>query len=106
MTRAFGYQWSAVGLRATIRTGDTGFYFHPWEVGPRPPAGGPRWKSALFLRRTGPWMLRTVDRLLTAFEGRVITAGEAAARFRQRGSITAGNLDAPIVRPVTSDSGT
>jgi peptidoglycan/xylan/chitin deacetylase (PgdA/CDA1 family) len=81
VTRIFGYYWSALALSHTIRSGDTGYYFHPWEVGPRPPAAGARLKSAIFLRRTGPWMLHTIDRLLRRFKGRVMTAREAAERY-------------------------
>lgn len=106
MTRALGYHWSAIGLATTIRTGDTGFYFHPWEVGPRPPSSGPLWKSALFLRNTGPWMLQAVDRLLTKFAGRVITAGEAAARFRGCPAAEADRREQALALPITSGSQT
>jgi peptidoglycan-N-acetylglucosamine deacetylase len=79
-TRILGYHWTAIALAHALRTGDTGYYFHPWEVGARPPSTGGRVKSAIFLRRTGPWMLGAVDRLLSRFSRRVITAAEAAAR--------------------------
>ncbi len=78
MTRVFGFHWTMTALRHRIRTGDTGFYFHPWEVAPRPPAAGRTWRTALFYRRTGRWMLDAVDRILTRFRGRVVTAREAA----------------------------
>jgi peptidoglycan/xylan/chitin deacetylase (PgdA/CDA1 family) len=81
MTRVLGYHWSSIALNAAIRTGDTSYYMHPWEVGTRPPIHGNTLKSRLFLRHTGPWMLNTVDRLLTAYSGRVIPAREAAERI-------------------------
>lgn len=81
MTRVLGYHWSAIALRHAIRTGDTGYYFHPWEVGGRPPVRGSALKSRVFHRRTGAWMLAALDRLLTAFSGRTITAHEAALRY-------------------------
>jgi hypothetical protein len=84
VTRILGYHWSAIALATALRKGDTGYYFHPWEIGPRPPSAGSAVKSAIFLRRTGPWMLRTVDRLLTRFEGRIITARDAAERAQVR----------------------
>ena len=80
MTRVLGYHWTAIALRQAIRTGDTGYYFHPWEVGDRPPAWGKALKSRVFHRHTGAWMLGALDRLLTAFRGRTMTAREAAAR--------------------------
>jgi peptidoglycan-N-acetylglucosamine deacetylase len=82
-TRVFGYHWSRIALRSAIARGDTSYYFHSWEIGPRPPARGPAWRNAIFRRRTGPWMRRSVARLLTAFEGRICTARELAERARQ-----------------------
>jgi peptidoglycan/xylan/chitin deacetylase (PgdA/CDA1 family) len=92
VTRILGYHWTAIALSTAIRRGDTGYYFHPWEVGPRPPSTGSRLKSAIFLRRTGPWMMETVDRLLSRFSGRVLTAREAAERCRivQDSPVTSG----------------
>jgi polysaccharide deacetylase family protein (PEP-CTERM system associated) len=81
MTRVLGYHWSAIALRHALRTGDTGYYFHPWEVGACPPVRGSALKSRLFHRHMGDWMLGTLDRLLTAFSGRTITALEAADRY-------------------------
>ena len=78
MTRVLGFHWTLTSLRYRIRTGDTGFYFHPWEVAPRPAAAGRTWRCALFYRRAGTWMLDAVDRLLTIFRGRVIPGREAA----------------------------
>jgi hypothetical protein len=78
MTRVLGFHWTMTSLRTRIRTGDTGFYFHPWEVAARPVAAGRTWRSALFYRHAGPWMLGAVDRILTHFRGRVIPARVAA----------------------------
>lgn len=77
-TRVFGYHWTFTTLRYRIRTGDTGFYFHPWEVAPMPPAVGRGWRQSLFYRHTGPWMLDAVDRILTHFKGRIVTGRQAA----------------------------
>jgi len=78
LTRVIGYHWTMTSLRYRIRSGDTGFYFHPWEVAERPAAAGRTWRGALFYRHTGRWMLGAVDRILTHFRGRVVTAREAA----------------------------
>ncbi len=84
MTRVIGLPWTLLTLMYEARRGDTTFYFHPWEVGPRPRPEGYRLRNALFLRRTGAWMLGAVERILKAFEGGVITARQAAARFETR----------------------
>ncbi len=74
MTRVIGFHWTLVALKHAIRTGDTVFYFHPWEVGARPRPDGHRVRNAVFLRHTGPWMMRAVERLLQQFAGRVVPA--------------------------------
>jgi len=77
-TRILGYYWSLGALGHAIRRGNTAYYFHPWEVGTRPKAEGHRLRNALFLRRTGPWMMRAVERILRRFQGRIVTARESA----------------------------
>ena len=80
-TRVIGFHWTMTALRYHIRHGDTGFYFHPWEVGARPSAAPRGWRQAVFYRRTGRWMLGAIDRILSRFEGRVITARAAADKL-------------------------
>jgi hypothetical protein len=79
MTRLVGYHWTEIALRSAIRTGHTGFYFHPWEVAPKPPLADQGLRSTLFYRRSGAWMLNAVDRILTRFNGRVVPVRECAA---------------------------
>jgi peptidoglycan/xylan/chitin deacetylase (PgdA/CDA1 family) len=80
LTRVLGFHWTMTSLRYRIRTGATGFYFHPWEVARRPSAAGGL-KQRLFYRRTGPWMMAAVERILEQFKGRTVTAGGAARAF-------------------------
>jgi len=82
LTRVLGLHWTMTSLRYRIRSGDTGFYFHPWEVAPPSPAAtGGGFRQQLFYRRAGPWMLGAVERILEQFEGRTVTAGQAARAF-------------------------
>lgn len=80
-TRILGLHWTMTSLRYRIRNGDTGFYFHPWEVAEKSVRGGRTWRDRIFHRHTGPWMVKAVDRILTRFDGRVATAGAVATRF-------------------------
>ena len=89
MTRILGYHWSATALSHTLRGGDTGYYFHPWKSR-RSRRARNHLRAALFYRHTGNWMLGAVDRLLLRFAGRVITASEAATRFRDRSARLVG----------------
>jgi len=80
-TRVIGFHWTMTALRYHTRRGDTGFYFHPWEVAAVPAAAPRGWRQAVFYRRTGAWMLDAVDRILAHFEGRVVTARAAAEKL-------------------------
>jgi peptidoglycan/xylan/chitin deacetylase (PgdA/CDA1 family) len=74
MTRIVGLQWTMTALAHAIRHGDTVFYFHPWEVGPRPRPEGHRLRNSIFLRHTGPWMMRAVERVLQRYRDRIVPA--------------------------------
>jgi hypothetical protein len=103
MTRILGYHWTSIALRATARDGCAMFYFHPWEVGPKPRPEGHRVKNAIFLRRTGPWMMRAVEAILTQFEGRVRTAGECARLFLAQSSASAASDEQPVAALASRD---
>jgi hypothetical protein len=80
LTRVAGVGWTVAGLRHALKSGDAQYYFHPYELGPRPeiPLS---WRERLFLRRVGPWMERAVDRILGRLQSwgvRFVTAGELA----------------------------
>jgi hypothetical protein len=92
MTRVIGLHWTLSTLAYHIRSGNTAFYFHPWEVGPPPRPEGHRLRNALFLRRTGPWMMRAVERILRRFAGRIVTARESAEAMLQREAPQAATL--------------
>lgn len=81
LTRVIGVPWTMWGLSHALRTGDTQYYFHPYEMGPAPKLDfTPR--ERLFLRRLGPWMEGAVDRILRRLQAkrvRFVTAGELAA---------------------------
>ena len=84
LTRIFGFHWTSIALRAASRRGTTMFYFHPWEVGARPKTHGHGLRNAVFLRHTGPWMMRAVERILRDYTGRVLTARACAEAFLAR----------------------
>jgi peptidoglycan/xylan/chitin deacetylase (PgdA/CDA1 family) len=80
LTRVAGVGWTMWGLRDALATGDAQYYFHPYEMGPRPRLDL-SWRERLFLRRLGPWMERAVDRIVERLQGlgaRFVTAGELA----------------------------
>ena len=81
LTRVAGLRWTLYALRHALRTGDTQYYFHPYELGPRPEIPLSL-RERLFLRRLGPWMERAVDEIATRLRSwgvTFVTAGELAA---------------------------
>ncbi len=68
LTRVIGVPWTLIAMRDALRTGDAQYYFHPYEMGPRPdiPLSA---RERLFLRRLGPWMEGAVDRILGRLRG-------------------------------------
>jgi peptidoglycan/xylan/chitin deacetylase (PgdA/CDA1 family) len=80
-TRVIGYHWTSIALRARVRSGDTAYYMHPWEFARRPQTDGHWLRNRIFLRRMGPWMDRSLGRILDTFAGRIATVGSVAARY-------------------------
>jgi peptidoglycan/xylan/chitin deacetylase (PgdA/CDA1 family) len=81
LTRVAGRAWTLAALRRALRTGDAQYYFHPYELGPRPSIRLSL-RERLFLRRLGPWMedaVETIALRLKAWGARFVTAGELAA---------------------------
>lgn len=81
LTRVAGVRWTLHALRHALRTGDTQYYFHPYELGPRPEIPLSL-RERVFLRRLGPWMERAVDDIATRLRSwgvSFVTAGELAA---------------------------
>ena len=80
-TRVIGYHWTNVALQTRARSGDTAYYVHPWEFARRPQTEGHWLRNRIFLRRMGPWMERTLGRILDNFTGRIATVGSVASRY-------------------------
>ena len=81
LTRVAGVPWTLIALRHALRTGDTQYYFHPYELGPRPDIRLSL-RERLFLRRLGPWMEAAVGEVadrLHSWGVTFVTAGELAA---------------------------
>jgi len=84
LTRVAGRAWTLFALRHALREGDAQYYFHPYEVGPRP-AIPLSLRERVFLRRLGPWMERAVEDIvlrMRSWGARFVTAGELAEGLR------------------------
>jgi peptidoglycan/xylan/chitin deacetylase (PgdA/CDA1 family) len=80
LTRVAGRAWTLIALRRALASGDVQYYFHPYELGPRPALRLSR-RERLFLRRLGPWMedaVEAIGRRLQRWGAELVTAGELA----------------------------
>jgi hypothetical protein len=87
LTRVAGRGWTLVALRHALRKGDAQYYFHPYELGPRPSLALSL-RERVFLRRLGPWMERAVEEIvlrLRSWGACFVTAGELAERLPRSG---------------------
>ena len=80
LTRVIGRTWTTQALRYALRTGDTQFYFHPYEIGPRPRIAM-SWRERLFLRRLGGWLEGAVEKIVADLRasGAVFVTGQDQA---------------------------
>jgi polysaccharide deacetylase family protein (PEP-CTERM system associated) len=72
-TRVFGYWWTKAALTRLLRTGDTVYYFHPYELMPAPKLDKLSFSQRIFIRNTGNTMRRYFNQLMQDFEGRFAT---------------------------------
>jgi hypothetical protein len=72
-TRVFGYWWTKLALRLLLRTGDTVYYFHPYELMSAPKLDGLRLPQRVFLRNVGNVMRRYFHKLMQDFRGHFAT---------------------------------
>lgn len=84
MTRVAGLWWCRAALAGALRGGAATYYFHPYEIATPPSFAGMTPKVRLFLRRTGPWLEKALDRLLGSLNVRFLTAQELALETAER----------------------
>jgi len=72
-TRIVGYYYTVIALEHALKSGDTVYYFHPYEIGPRPQLPHENIKIRLFLRNLGKSYLKMLTRICTRFQGQYIS---------------------------------
>lgn len=76
MTRIAGYYYTVVSLDNALKTGDTVYYFHPYEIGSMPKLNITNLKTKLFVRNIGINFMNMLDMILKRYEGRFISGKE------------------------------
>lgn len=72
MSRIAGYSYTVISLDHALKGGDTVYYFHPYEIGPRPSLLNSL-KTKIFLRWLGAPYLAMLERLCLRYRGRFIS---------------------------------
>lgn len=73
-TRIFGYWWTKEALKRLLQTSDAMYYFHPYELMPKPKVQGLKLKNRIFLLNCGQVMRRYFRQLLEDFNGGFMSA--------------------------------
>jgi peptidoglycan/xylan/chitin deacetylase (PgdA/CDA1 family) len=69
-TRLAGYIYTIIALDHALKTGDSVYYFHPYEIGSRPNVEGLDLRTRVFLRNLGENYYRILERLIKRYNGR------------------------------------
>jgi len=73
MSRIAGYRYTVISLDHALRTGDSVYYFHPYEIGPRPRLDKLNIKTRIFLKDLGDSYLNMLGKLITRYKGQFAT---------------------------------
>lgn len=70
MSRVAGYVYTITALNHALKTGDSVYYFHPYEIGPSPKVKGLNLRTKIFLRNLGDNYFRMLERVIKRYKGR------------------------------------
>lgn len=70
MSRIAGYSYTIISLDFALRTGDSVYYFHPYEIGPYPKVGDLNLKTKIFLRNLGDNYFKILNKIIQRYKGR------------------------------------
>jgi peptidoglycan/xylan/chitin deacetylase (PgdA/CDA1 family) len=75
-SRIAGYIYTKTALDYALKSGDTVYYFHPYEIGPRPKINNMNLKTKLFLRNLGNHYYNMLVKILNNYKGRFISGND------------------------------
>lgn len=85
-SRMAGYWYTIISLESTLKKGDTVYYFHPYEIGPRPFLPRENIQVKLFLRNLGKPYLKMLKKLCIHFQGKFISGEMLYKKVTEKGS--------------------
>jgi peptidoglycan/xylan/chitin deacetylase (PgdA/CDA1 family) len=69
MSRIAGYRYTVISLDYALKTGDSVYYFHPYEIGSKPNLGNINFKTRLFLKNLGEPYFRMLCKIIKKYKG-------------------------------------
>lgn len=69
MSRIAGYRYTVISLDHALKTGDSVYYFHPYEIGPKPHLGKINVKTRIFLKGLGDSYFTMVCKIIKKYRG-------------------------------------
>lgn len=82
-TRIFGYTYTIIAIDNALKTGDTVYYFHPYEIGKPPNIKKSNLKIKIFLRNMGDPYLRILNKLICRYKGKFTCGKKLLEKYSQ-----------------------
>ncbi len=87
MSRIAGYWYTVVSLQQALHGGDTVYYFHPYEIGPRPLLPRENIYIKLFLRNLGETYFNMLRNLCNRFRNKFISGKMLYEKLTDNGGV-------------------
>jgi len=82
MSRIAGYWYTIKSIENALNTGDSVYYFHPYEIGPLPKIKNPNLKTKIFLRNLGDNYLKMLSKIIKRYRKRFISGEELLTKCK------------------------
>jgi peptidoglycan/xylan/chitin deacetylase (PgdA/CDA1 family) len=69
MSRIAGYRYTVISLDHALKTGDSVYYFHPYEIGARPNLDTIDFKTRVFLKNLGDPYFTLLCKIINKYKG-------------------------------------
>ena len=87
VSRIAGYWYTIASIEHALKTGDTVYYFHPYEIGPYPDIQGLNLRTRIFLRNLGDNYFGMLHMLIKRYQGRFTSGRELLKKHTAKGHV-------------------
>lgn len=83
-TRIAGYYYTVISLEHALKTGDTVYYFHPYEIGDSPKIERLSFRTKLLLINLGENYFKTLQKLIKKYRGRFVSGKQLLEEYNHQ----------------------